>query len=125
MKLIIIIIINIEKKNVQNLKWATAHMSRRLGVGRWGAQAWALGVGREGVWQALGVRGRVGGRCRQLGARARAAGARGMRGRARRVRGRGAAGRAELAGHRRCARGHARLGRGLGAGWVCWLGQLG
>ena len=35
MKLIIIIIINIEKKNVQNLKWATAHLSRRLGAGRW------------------------------------------------------------------------------------------
>ena len=30
-----------------------------------------LGARREGVWQALGVRGRAGGRCRQLGARAR------------------------------------------------------
>ena len=102
------------------------------------------------MWQALGVRGRAGGRCRQLGAQVRGAagaracgadgargrqgsraagaqggrraGARDMRGRAH---GRGAAGRAELAGHRRCARGHARPGRGLGAGWVCWLGQLG
>ena len=72
---------------VQNLKWATAHLSRRLGagaLGRWalgagalgragvgsGALGWALGAGREGVWQALGVRGRAGGRCRQLGARA-------------------------------------------------------
>ena len=25
----------------------------------------------------------------------------------------------------RSARGHARPGRGLGAGWVCWLGQVG
>ena len=143
-----------KKKNVHNLKWATAHLSRRLGAGRWGAQAWALG------W-ALGERacGRrwacVGERSRQLGAPApgaagaqacgvdgargrqgarvagaqdgrcaggRRSGVRGMRGRAR---GRDAAGRAELAGHKRCARGHARPGRGLGAGWVCWLGQLG
>ena len=38
---------------------------------------WALGAGREGVWQALGVCGRAGGHCRQLGARAQgAAGAR-------------------------------------------------
>ena len=70
---------------VQNLKWATAHLSRRLGAGALGAGAlgragvgagalgWALGTGREGVWQALGVRGRAGGRCRQLGARAQGA----------------------------------------------------
>ena len=113
--------------------------------GRWGV---GLGAGREGVWQALGMRGRAGRRCRQLGARARGAagalacGADGARGRqgalavgaqggkcaggrragARvmrgKARGRGAAGRAELAGHRRCARGHARPGRGL----VRWLG---
>ena len=49
----------------------------RAGVGA-GALGWALGAGREGVWQALGVCGRAGGRCRQLGtrgARGRAAGA--------------------------------------------------
>ena len=88
------------------------------------------------MWQALGLRGCAGGRCRQLGARARGAarraGVRSRRG-ARQagrasawgMRGRGAARRAELAGHRPCARGHARPGRCLGAGWVCWLGQLG
>ena len=57
-----LIIIKNEKKNVQNLKGATAHSSRRLGAGarrrgRWGA---GLGAGREGVWQELGVRGRAG-----------------------------------------------------------------
>ena len=44
---------------VQNLKWATAHLSRRLGAGalgagRWGAQAWALGH-----WAGRWARGRV------------------------------------------------------------------
>ena len=52
------------------------------------------GAGREGVWQALGMRGRAGGHCRQLGARAQgargaAAGARGAR--QAQVRARGAA----------------------------------
>ena len=65
---------------VQNLKWATAHLSRRLGIGlgarhsdtarrRAGVGAGALGTGRAGVRQALGVLRRAGGRCRQLGAR--------------------------------------------------------
>ena len=72
----LIIIKNEKKKNVQNLKGATAHLSRRLGAGalgagRWGAQAWALGRW-AGRW-ALGVLGRAGRRCRQLGARARGA----------------------------------------------------
>ena len=79
---------------VQNLKWAIAHLSRRLGVGalgvgRWGVGArrrgrWGtgLGAGQEGVWQALGVRGRASGRCRQLGARALQAAGRGAGGRA-------------------------------------------
>ena len=58
-----------EKKNVQNQKWATAHLSRRLGAG-------ALGAGREGVWQALGVRGRaVGGASDRWSARQQARGA--------------------------------------------------
>ena len=52
--------------------------------GHWGA---GLGAGREGVWQALGMRGRAGRRCRQLDARSRGAagalacGADGARGR--------------------------------------------
>ena len=54
-----IIIIKNEKKDVQNLKGATAHLSRRLGagaLGRWGAQAWALGR-----WAGRWARGRVAG----------------------------------------------------------------
>ena len=56
MKLIIIIIINIEKKNVQNLKWATAHLSRRLGAGARRRERWGAGLG-AGSW----ARGRVAG----------------------------------------------------------------
>ena len=56
---------------VQNLKWATAHLSRRLGARALGRAG--VGAGREGVWQALGVRGCAGGRCRQLGVRAQGA----------------------------------------------------
>ena len=93
--------------------------------GRWGA---GLGAGREGVWQALGMRGRAGRRCRQLGARERGAagalvcGADGARGRqgarqagrasgrrpGRQVRGRQASGRA----------GHARQGARQGRCWA-------
>ena len=72
-----------KKKNVQNLKWATAHLSRRLGVGR------------EGVWQALGVRGRALQAARRVGAAgARACGADGGRAAGARARGACAAGRA-------------------------------
>ena len=103
-----IIIIKNEKKNVQNLKGATAHSSRRLGAGarrrgRWGAR---LGAGREGVWQELGVRGRAGRRCRQLGARARGALARGRQG-------------ARAAGAQGGGRaGHARQGARQGRCWA-------
>ena len=63
MKLIIIIIINIEKKMVQNIKWATTHLSRRLGAGL-GAQ---VGAERACV---LGVQGaRAAGRARRWGGR--------------------------------------------------------
>ena len=62
-----------EKKNVQNLKWATAHLSRRLGAGR------------EGVWQALQAAGRAGarrsGRAELAGARQAERTADGARGR--------------------------------------------
>ena len=116
MKLIIIIIINIEKKKkfVQNLKWATAHLSRRLG--RWGA---GLGAGREGVWQAAGraLGAARHGRCKQRGrgrAEQAAAGARGARQAGRR--------RWARAGHAAGARpGHWAPGLALGSA----LGALG
>ena len=93
---------------VQNLKWDTAHLSRRLGAGarwrgRWGT---GLGAGQEGVWQALGVRGREGRCCRQLGARAQ--GAVGVR--SWRVRAGGASGRLGERQQARGARQQARRG---------------
>ena len=105
-----------------------------LGAGRWArggvagvGLAWARGRALQaarlgaGCWTRGRVVGSQGGRC----AGGWHAGARGMRGKVRKTRGKGAVGRAELVGHRCCARGHARPRRGLGAGWVCWLGQLG
>ena len=64
MKLIIIIIINIEKKMVQNLKWATAHLSSRLGVGlgaRHSDTARRRGARHAGGrWAGVGAGGRAG-----------------------------------------------------------------
>ena len=84
----LIIIKNEKKKNVQNLKGATAHLSRRLGAGALGragvgaglgAGHWARGrvAGAGRAWArgpALQAAKRAGRRCRQLGARAGAAG---------------------------------------------------
>ena len=132
---------------VQNLR-ATAHLSRQLGrwgagaLGRWCAGAWALGAGRAGVRQALGVRGRADGRCRRAGAgrsgrrssrqagRAAAArrarvrlgerqqGARGAQATGGRRAGRHGLGAQGRAAGRTVRAGHGRPGRGLGAGWV-------
>ena len=90
---------NGKKKNLQNLKWATAHLSRRLGAGRWargrvaGARrAWVhgralqaamrAGAGRSGRTElagaqqaeraAGGARGRLGERQQARGARQQA-----------------------------------------------------
>ena len=65
-----------------------------------------LGAGREGVWQALGVRGRAGERCRQLGSRAQGVAGTGRSGReAQRARGRAEqTGRAEGRARERQAR---------------------
>ena len=77
-----------------------------------------LGAGREGVWQALGVRGRAGRRCRQLGARARGAltceadGARGRQG----ARAAGAQGGRCAGGRRTGARARGAYAAGLAAG---------
>ena len=88
-----------------------------------GALGWALGAGREGVWQALGVRGRADGRCRQLGTPAQ--GAAGVR-QAERAEG-GAGGRLgerqQARGARQQARGGARqaqAGARGAAGWAAW-----
>ena len=81
-----------------------------------GALGWVLGVGRAGVRQALGVRGRAGWRCRQLGLREQGAAAGGsarQAGRAaaaRRARGR--------AGNGRQASGQARRGRAGVRSWA-------
>ena len=111
MKLIIIIIINIEKKkNLQNLKWATAHLSRRLGAGARRRGRWGAGLG-AGCW----ARGRVAGGWARAGSgmtRAlQATGARACGAGGGRVRG------ARQAGRRRWA-------RGLGAGHAAWAPGL-
>ena len=116
-----------KKISVQNLKWATAHLSRRLGA-RLGARnsdtarrrgarhagtaqaAWACGPGASGRWGAgrwaLGRRARGALRQRAAGAGRHGVGAQGR-----------AAGRTVRAGH-------GLPGRGLGAGWVRRLGQF-
>ena len=121
---------NEKKFWVQNLKWATAHLSRRLGAGQrrgalgWGAgraqagtagvlgrwawrasrRAWARGQAQAGGSSARAQRAR--GRARQLGAGARGAAGRGnRRGRARGARpGRGWALGAAWAGLGQCTR---------------------
>ena len=128
MKLIIIITINIEKKKkfVQNLKWATAHLSSRRG--RWARGRVAGGWARAGSGTARALQAKGARACGAGGAQAR--GMRGAHGR----RGAGA-GRAQgtwqargLGAGRaagRWARGRQALGargaRGLGA-WA-GLGQ--
>ena len=131
---------------VQNLKWATAHLSRRLGAGLGarhsdtarGRAGWArgtqvgaglgtqvgaglgaqVGAGRACV---VGVQGRARARLGVLDARAVGAGARRAAARAAGA-GMGARGagreRAECAAWARGARG---LGLPMRAGWACWL----
>ena len=121
MKLIIIIIINIEKKKmVQNQKWATTHLSRRLGAGlgarhsdtarrragglwagraggRWAGRTGGRWAGRAGRW-ARRAGGQAAGVAAGAGARGHSAGvpgwARGARTGAGRADGRGARGQA-------------------------------
>ena len=92
-----------EKKNVQNLKWATAHLSR--GAGRWGAGRWGAGVRRRGRWARSAGSRRWGVRGRARGARTGAGGTDGRAGRGRR----GATGKARTRGGARQA-----LARGAG-----------
>ena len=130
-----------EKRNfffVQNLKWATAHLSRRLGAGLgcWACRRWA-GAGR-----ARGVRGQRRGALGWGAGRAQA-GTAGVRGRwawraGRRAwapgheqagcssaRAQWARGRARQAGRRRAGRERqARRGRAGRAAWA-WPGRLG
>ena len=129
-----------EKKNVQNLKWATAHLSRRLGAGarrrgRWGAGLgagrWARRAGSRRGSRRWGARARCGrartgaGREGTVWACADGRGARGRARQARRAAGAGAwgkraGGRAwqERTAGRRGAREAHDVGA-RGAAWAC------
>ena len=136
-----IFIMNNEKKNFGAEKSRTGLLPKCVVThsvccdldvfGRWNAGAWALGAGRAGMRQALGVRGRAGGRCRRAGAQRQAelaagwaSGSRRWGARARRERARTGAGRADgrwragRAGDGRQARGQAWHGRAGAPGWA-------
>ena len=119
MKLIIIIIINIEKKKIlQNLKWATAHLSRRLGAGALGR----AGVGAGALGWALGERAcgrRLGARWEWHGTGAAGNGRAGVRSRRGACAGRAAGGAQALGAGAGRAQG-TRQARGLGAGRAAW-----
>ena len=91
----------VKKKMVQTLKWATAHLSIKLGVrgGGLGAQAGVLGAGVRGTVMGAQAEARKGARHDAQGHGARRAGAR------------GGAGIAGGAGARGCGRGRAGLRR--------------